>query len=108
MIQLKEGVKINGLKPEMLLGVMICHEVWRRNCPGIPFVITSVTEGKHGKGSLHYPGLAIDFRIRNIVSGALSIDQIKNNLFTDLVDSLGENYDVVLEETHFHIEYQPK
>ena len=97
---IKQGVKVNGMKSEILLAFIIAQDIYRqynRDC-----VITSATDGKHGRGSLHYAGLAIDLRTRNLDSDE------KLLISKDLKDALGKEYDVVSESDHIHIEYQPK
>ena len=59
-------------------------------------IISSTYEGTHGAGSLHYANDAIDVRnpkikIRNFTQG--------------IKDRLGDDYDVVDEHNHIHIEY---
>lgn len=97
---LKKGVKLRGLKPEMLLGITICNDVYKSF--GVDMVITSVNDSKHGYGSLHYSGSATDLRTRNV----------PNEILSDLCDalkaSLGVEFDVILESNHIHVEYQPK
>ena len=58
--------------------------------------ITSLREGNHSHGSLHYEGNAFDIRKPQ-----------KMDLF-DIRELLGDDYDIVDEATHIHIEYDPK
>jgi hypothetical protein len=99
-MKLKKGVLINGLKPEMVLGLMIIESVFNKH--GKEFVITEVTGGKHGRASLHYVGYAVDIRTRNFTSEDIEV------LARDVREALGENYDIIIESTHIHVEYQPK
>lgn len=62
---------------------------------GKDLFVTSIREGGHGWGSLHYIGLAFDFRREGV-----RIKEIK--------DALGPNWDVVDERSHVHCEYDPK
>ncbi len=66
----------------------------------IPFIITSKQQGTHINSSLHYEGLAIDIRSRD-----LTLDQI------DIIDKWLMNdtqmVDWVWESDHLHIEYDP-
>ena len=68
----------------------------------IKCVITEGTGGEHSKGSLHYVGLALDFRTRDMT------DKMAEVLVMKIKESLGDQYDVVLEKDHIHVEFQPK
>jgi hypothetical protein len=57
--------------------------------------VTSVRDGNHMNGSLHYNGNAFDIR-----KGRLS----KHNVVT----VVGPGFDVIEHSTHFHIEFDPK
>lgn len=100
-LRIKHGVSINGIKPEMVMGINIAHGYFESM--GIrEMVVTSIVDGRHGSGSLHYVGYAADVRIWAIESDGLAE-------FTEgLAEELGEEFDVVLEKDHIHIEFQPK
>ena len=66
-----------------------------------PAIITSTTDGKHLPDSLHYKGLAVDLRTRD-----LSIED-KQLYFSALKFALRKLCDVVLETDHIHVEYSP-
>ena len=100
MIQLKHDTNLTGVKPEMVMAAMVVASVY--DAMGYSTVVTSACDGKHGRGSLHYVGLALDFRTRHVAAG-------EHDKLRDMVaDALGPQFDVVLEETHLHVEYQPK
>lgn len=101
MIQIKEGASVHGLGTEILIALLIASKVYEKH--GIDFVITSGTDGVHGYSSEHYKGDAIDVRTRNITP-----ETKKNLMAGEIKQSLGNDYDVVLESTHLHIEYDPK
>ncbi len=63
-------------------------------------VITSVTEGRHKIGSRHYEGMAFDFRRWSIQDVTRFVEALRFHL--------GRHYDVVVESTHVHVEYDPK
>ena len=64
-MELKQGVKSMGIKPEIILTAVIAGEVYKAF--EVDFVITSMTDGKHAQHhSLHYCGFAFDIRIKNI------------------------------------------
>jgi len=98
---IKKGVKIAGVRPETVLAMNIADAVVREKT-GTEMVVTSITDGVHGKGSLHYVGQAFDIRTRDFSKTTIAA------LVLLLREHLGENYDVVIESTHVHIEFQPK
>ena len=74
---------------------------------GVLAVITSAREGIHSENSRHYYGLALDFRTRDLPQGMKSAfaDRVR-----ELIEErLGQRqYDVVLEQSHLHVEHDPK
>ena len=99
-MKFKEGVKLNGSQPEIALALIVCDGVYKAY--GQNMVVTSVTDGVHSRGSLHYVGFAFDLRTRDTHSQDLV------RIHKDLLSSLTEEFDVVLEKDHFHVEFQPK
>ena len=99
-MRLKSDVKITGIRPEMILGIIVATRVYDEM--DYEFVITSGLEGTHSKTSLHYAGAAIDIRTRHLPAGAAQAarDAIAN--------ALTNEYDVILEGNHIHLEWQPK
>ena len=65
-------------------------------------VVTSVVDGVHSQGSLHYVGYAADLRIWAIEDNEL------DEFARGLSEELGVEFDVVLETDHIHMEFQPK
>jgi len=63
--------------------------------------ITSVTDGRHSNGSLHYVGKAIDIRSRH-----LSLEK-RQEILGRLKRALGPSFDCLIESSHFHIELDP-
>lgn len=84
---------MGDLRPEAQKGFGKVAKLY--NAMGKNFFCTSIREGNHGKGSLHYIGFAWDFKKQGI-----SINKIK--------DILGQKFDVIDEGTHVHAEYDPK
>ena len=95
MLQFKEGVQLTVTKAinEILYGVELVYRGFQVSC-----VVTSGTDGVHGKESKHYTAEALDFRIRD-----LKPDQ-RNTLVQSCKQVLGKGFDVVLEQTHLHVE----
>jgi len=102
MKRLKEGVSVSGLRPEILLAWDIADQVYEDY--GVDECwLTSGQDSRHKWGSLHFVGLAIDLRTRNIPDNTL-----KGSITIMTRKHLGKQYDVVLESDHLHIEFQPK
>ena len=100
MIKLKSGVSISGIQPEMVLALCIIERILLTY--SVETVVTSAVDSKHGRGSLHFVGFAIDLRTRDMKPEKLA------PVTLELQEALGDEFDVVLESNHFHIEYQPK
>ena len=63
--------------------------------------VTSIRDGNHSAGSLHYYGYAVDLRSRyfNETDKAKAVSLLKSNL--------GKDYDVISHPSHIHVEYDP-
>ena len=67
---------------------------------GLDLNITSLRDGNHMAGSLHYDGLAFDFRYTSAMSRIISIVMIK--------ETLGFGWDIVNGDGYVHCEFDPK
>ena len=94
---IKAGVDISRLKPPIRKKLSKVHTVYR--LIGEHMIVTSTYEGNHSSGSLHYAHLAIDLSYPLNMS-----EEFKD----DLKIVFGPDYDIVFEESHIHIEYDPK
>ena len=94
---IKRGVDLRGLQPQMALAYTIACQIWHGKC-----TITSGSDGVHGPNSLHYKGKALDLRTRDLPPAVVM------DIHTDLKTALGEQFDVVIEEDHIHVEFDPK
>jgi len=99
-MELKPGVRVFGIRPEIILALVIAEPIFVAE--GVDLVVTSVIDGRHSRGSLHYAGAAVDIRTHNLSKKVVSRVHIR------LREALGEDYDVVLEIDHLHLEFQPK
>ena len=99
-MKLKRGVNVTGIQPEMLIGLIVAMAVYA----GLEydFIITSITDGKHSKSSRHYIGGAIDIRTRHLSKEVAQIARDR------IAKALPNDFDVVLEKSHLHIEYDPR
>jgi hypothetical protein len=88
-------------------------------------VVTSAADGSHSEGSRHYPGLAWDIRYLGDREGGVDLNKLTAPSLIPLgaedfahlqreharqwakraAQTLGSDYDVVLEPTHIHIEW---
>lgn len=100
MIKIKPGVNAKGLHPETILAIMVAAPIFEAH--GVDCVVTSLLEGPHKFGSRHFDGFAVDFRTRDLTNPA------KVSVATTMKDALDNQYDVVLEQTHLHVEFDPR
>lgn len=97
-MQIKPGVQLNGIRPEIVAAIPVVQSVYAQQ--GYLLTITSGVEGKHSsKKSLHYKGLALDFRTRHVPSAQ------RPALHRALKSALGSQYDVILHASHLHVEW---
>lgn len=101
LLKQKQGAGVIAPDDDRFRPAMVAvGDVWEEL--GLEPTLTSGKDGEHSAGSLHYYGLAGDFRIRD-----MNHDQIAWAV-VELKERLGGDFDVVLERTHIHIEYDPK
>lgn len=108
---LKEGTKFSDLDSAILMAAIVADGVWQELGVTTGVTLTSGTEGQHSERSLHYPsnspsgkGRAIDLRIWNLPAHEAEAPKAARML----KERLSSDYDVVLETTHVHVEYDPK
>ena len=100
-LRIKPGVRLTELKPQILIAVNVAQATYEE-VGADEMVLTSVRDGEHGEKSLHSLGYCIDIRTRDLPNNAKII---AHEL---IADRLGEEFDVILEPTHLHIEYDPR
>ncbi len=96
-MRLKPGVRLHGIRPELVLAFVIAERIYAEN--GDVLEITSVIDGTHMRASIHYMGGAGDIGLPKSNS-----TMIANRIAV----AVGEDFDVILEGDHIHIEWQPK
>ena len=102
---LKDSVHINGAHFDSVMVRII--EVARDTAPMLEsgtVWITSANDGDHSEGSLHFDNRAFDIRIKNIIG---HINSEARLWARRMKSALGDEYDVLLERDHIHIEHQP-
>ena len=105
-MQIKDGVTMAVLRPQIVLALLVAERVYDEYHAEL--VVTSLCDGKHKVGSLHYKGDAADLRIWNL-PGWQSEEEpgVAPVVAAKLQSKLGDNYDVVLEKDHIHMEFDP-
>lgn len=86
-------------EPQMEHARRVVAQVWSRH--GYLATVTSGNDSTHKAESLHYVGLAEDYRTRDVNPAHLPI------MVEEVTIALGGDYDVVLESDHLHVEYDP-
>jgi hypothetical protein len=99
-MKLKEGVKLSGIQPQTVLAMQIVNSIYNKHLAEL--VITSVSDGLHKQDSKHYKGMGFDCRTHALRT------RTRFDLAYDIRDALGDDFDVVLEKDHLHVEYDPK
>ena len=98
-IQCKDGVSLESLGLPMAQVLAEAQAVWKQL--GQPLVVTETAGGVHSAGSRHYMGWAVDLRSRYF-------SQVQKQMAVQMLrERLGDEYDVVAEATHVHVEYDP-
>lgn len=100
MLSIKPGVDVFGIRPELVLAIVVAERVW--NGYGVGLTITCVRDGKHSETSLHYAGAAVDLRTHGM-AGDILAEAVRT-----LKGALGRDYDVIVESDHVHLEFQPR
>ena len=98
-LQLKDNsVNLDGLRMPMLLALQRAGRIYQAQ--GMEsLVVTSARDGEHMAGSLHYCGCAVDLRIWGLPDPVSAADRLRRELPTA--------FDVWLESTHLHVEFDP-
>jgi hypothetical protein len=105
---IKNGVRIYGIQPEMVLVDNVVQDIFRRH--SIRCIRTSALDGTHGRYSLHPIGFAEDYRTRHIMGRGrmatigMIVDDLKDALpCCDIVFEYPDE-----EQEHIHVEFDPK
>lgn len=93
----KEGVRVFGGRPEIIWAVITAGQVYREMDNYKNFVVTSMRDGTHKRGSDHYVGNAVDLRVWGFSDNerAKARDRIS--------ERLTDEYEVFDEGDHIHI-----
>lgn len=100
-MKVKQGVSLVGVQWQMFVAALEVDQAYY-SIASEEVTITSGSDGQHSAASLHYRGLALDFRTRNLT------EVQKQQFLDDVKARLGSDYNVVLEATHLHVEFDPR
>lgn len=105
MIAFKAGVQLFDLKPQTVLALILCRQVYD-NHQQPSMTVTSINDGRHMQRSKHYEGAAFDLRTKGTGEGASLAHEIRG-----LLRPLG--FDVLFEgegseNEHIHVEWDPR
>jgi hypothetical protein len=95
----KTGVDLSGIDLKMFLIIAKIAAIFESYSEKL--TITSALDGTHLSNSLHYKGLAIDIRTRDLSKS------FRSRIVQVLTANLGETLDIIDEIDHIHIEYDP-
>jgi len=103
---IKDSVKLNGRHFDPNVRIMLDAARWTapRTMDSAVWV-TSANDSQHMPGSKHFSNEAFDIRTRNIVGDNKA--ELTQQWTNRIQAFLGEDYDVVSEGDHIHIEFDP-
>jgi hypothetical protein len=100
-VRLKDdGVSLAGMCPQILFALIVANEIYLKNSAEL--VITSSNDSRHTRTSLHYNGCAVDLRTRHVQ------EPTRISIADEIGAALNQDFDVILESDHIHIEWQPR
>ena len=100
MLEIKEGVTLLGLCPQLLVALIVLERLYAES--GHACVITAGNDGNHSSTSEHYAGRAVDIRTRVLTS------EESQRIASRAQAALGRDFAVLLETDHIHVHYRPK
>lgn len=107
-MKIKPGANLDGLQAPMFIACSVVDEVYI-HFTAREATFTSGKDGEHkpksGRTSLHYDGLAGDWRTRDVGENLLTL--IVNQIRVKL-QAINPAYQVVREKNHLHIEFDKK
>ena len=103
-----DTTNISGLHPALEARLQELDALWKEQA-GYELTITHGLDGHHSRWSRHYWGGAIDMRTHTSDGSWIQFTGNKRTgLHTAIINLLGSNFNVLDEETHFHIAFKPE
>lgn len=107
LVKFKPGVVLN-LQPDMARALPAIEQAHADAGIIRGAIITSGTDGEHMEGSLHYVGLAVDLRTRDLTPVEVAKLAVALRKRLNGGATVDTPYNVVVETQHIHVEYDPK
>lgn len=107
LLTVRKAATVNdrALRQELRQAYLVAQQVWGyQDDEERELWITSANDGDHMTGSLHYKNRALDI----VWQGMAGEPQMRGTYVEALAWYLGEDFDVVDEEDHIHLEHDPK
>ena len=101
-MKLKKGVDQSDIKHQTWYVIGFVDALSRALDLG-EAIVTSLRDGSHSVNSLHYKGLAVDFRTKHLDEANIGALVTGLKVYLD-----PHGYDVILEGDHIHVEFDPK
>jgi hypothetical protein len=100
------SVSTRGISPELLFGILVVKQIFDNH--EYHFIVTSIADGQHKRGSRHYTGDGIDFRSKHLPN------DLKVVIFDEMAEVLSgmSDYGIYFEDIgeaneHFHLQFKP-
>ena len=98
-MQFKSGVLwTSDVHPSLWFARAVLDSVTQK-VAGRQAIVTAVEDGRHSVTSRRYAGRAIDLRTRDLEAGVIQ------DYASELRSALGPGWDVGVESTHIHVEW---
>jgi len=103
-MKIKPGADIKGLRNIMRAALHVADGLWESSGRSEGVTITCGLDGVHSARSLHPCGLALDLRTRYFTRE--TAEELANRLRIE-IKAMDQNYGVVFEGDHIHIQWRP-
>jgi len=105
-----KSVRMNNIHPRLTWALLNKVDFIMREVLGYEPVITSANDGdEHKRGSAHYRGMAADLRTWVSEQNSVQISTRTRDILANRIrEAVGQDFDVIAEKDHIHIEYDPK
>ena len=105
-----KSVRMNNIHPRLTWALFNKIDFIMREALGYEPVITSGNDGdSHKRNSAHYQGRAADLRTWIGAQNSKQVSPRTRGIIANRIrEAVGDDFDVLSEKDHIHIEYDPK